>query len=73
MAESTRVGWAGLFQRVLHGKRVQHCGEHTHVVRGGTIHALGGRGQPAENVAAADDQRDLKPHIHHIGYFCTYL
>lgn len=26
-----------------------------------------------ENVAAADDQRDLKPHIHHIGYFCTYL
>ena len=66
-------GMAGLFQRVLHGKRVQHCGEHTHVVRGGTIHALGGRGQPPENVAAADDQRDLKPHIHHIGYFCTYL
>lgn len=29
--------------------------------------------RPAENVAAADDQRDLKPHIHHIGYFCTYL
>ena len=26
-----------------------------------------------ENVAAADDQRYLKPHIHHIGYFCTYL
>ena len=51
---------AGLFQAVHEGEAVDHRGEHAHVVAGGAVGAVGARaGEAAEDVAAADDDRDL--------------
>ena len=57
---------AQLLQRVLQGQRVHDGGQHAHVVGGGAIHALGGAGQPAEDVAAADHDGDLGARRHGI-------
>ncbi len=50
---------AGRLQGVLQGQGVHDRGQHAHVVAGGPVHALGGRGQAPEDVAAADDDGDL--------------
>src|SRR5690606_10283514 len=52
---------AALFQRVLHGQRVDHGGEHAHLVAGDPVHAAGGQPRAAEDVAAADHHADLGP------------
>src|SRR3954454_10961128 len=54
-----------LLQRVLELERVEHDGEHPHVVRGGAVHARGGAGDPAVDVARAQDDRDLHAAIVH--------
>ena len=46
-------------ERVLHGERVHHGGEHAHVVAGDAIHAGAREARAAEDVAAADDDGDL--------------
>jgi hypothetical protein len=44
---------------VLQGQPIDDGGEHPHVVGGRAIHAAGAGGEPAEDVAAADDDRGL--------------
>src|SRR5438067_1758874 len=51
--------YALALERTLHGKRIDDGGEHAHVVGGRALHALGGAGQPTEDVAAADDEANL--------------
>ena len=52
-----------VLERVLQRQRVDHGGEHAHVVRRRAVHALGARGKPAEQVAAADDDGGLDPEL----------
>ena len=56
----TRVWTPTLLERVLQRQRIQDGGEHAHVVGGGAVHALAAGRQPAPDVAAADDDRDLR-------------
>jgi hypothetical protein len=60
---------AGVDARLAHriGQRhgVHHRRQHAHVVGRGAIHAGGRAGQPAEDVAAADDDADLDAEIGH--------
>src|SRR5262249_41955560 len=44
---------------ILQGQRVHDGRQHAHVVGGGALHAARARGDPTEDVAAADDDRDL--------------
>src|SRR3954467_14356521 len=48
-----------VLERVLEGQRVEHRGEHAHVVRGGALHPRRRAGQPSVDVARAYDDRDL--------------
>jgi hypothetical protein len=59
MADCTRVCNADAFQRRLHGQGVHHGRQHAHIVGGGALHALGGGGQTAEDVSAANHQAQL--------------
>src|SRR5437016_5625993 len=43
----------------LQSERVDHRREHAHVVGGRAVHAAGARRETAEDVAPADDDRDL--------------
>ena len=54
-------GNALLFDRVLQGERVDDGSEHSHVIRGGAVHA--GALTAAPEIAAADDDADLHAHI----------
>lgn len=54
---------APVFQHILHGQGIQHSGQHTHVVGGGTFHSPGRTGKSTENIAAADDQGHLDAKI----------
>ena len=51
-----------LFQRRLHGERVHHGRQHTHEVGLSAVHAGRRPGDATEDVAAADDDRDLNAH-----------
>ena len=62
MAVTTRVTDALLLERILKRQRVDHRGQHAHVVGGGAIHAARARGDAAEDVAAADDDGRLHAH-----------
>ena len=48
--------------RVLEGEAVHDGRQHADVVAGRAVHPAGRRGQPAEDVAAADDDADLDAH-----------
>jgi hypothetical protein len=48
-----------LLQRILESERVEHGGQHAHVVAGRPIHPPRGAGETAEDVAGTDHQRDL--------------
>ncbi|MGX1241513.1 hypothetical protein RKD46_002617 [Streptomyces pseudovenezuelae] len=48
-----------LLQEVLEGEAVHHGAEHAHVVRAGAVHAALLEFGTAEEVSAADDNRDL--------------
>ena len=63
MADMTRVGHAVLLQGILEGEAVHDRREHAHVVAGRPFHALGGRREAAEDVAATDDDGDLHPGV----------
>ncbi len=54
-----------LLQRVLQRQRVDDRGEHAHVVAGRAVETTLRRGQPAEDVAAADHECDLHAHLMH--------
>ena len=54
---------AGPLERVLQRERVDHGGEHAHVVGGDAVHALGAVGDAAEDVAAPDDRGDLDAQV----------
>ena len=47
------------FQRVLHSERIHDGREHAHVVRRDAVHARSGEARPAEQIAGAEDHRDL--------------
>ena len=55
-----------LAHRVGQRERVHHGGEHAHVVGGGAVHADRAAGHAAEDVAAADHDRDLAPELRHL-------
>ena len=48
-----------LVEGVLHGEAVHHGAEHSHGVALGAVHAASGSGNSADEVAAADHERDL--------------
>src|ERR1017187_130981 len=48
-----------LFQCVLQRQRVDHGGQHPHVIARGAVEAVLARRQPAKDVAAADDDGQL--------------
>src|SRR5262245_23649507 len=52
-------GYADLLERVLEGQRVDDGGEHAHVVAGGAVHTARAARETPEDVAAADDEREL--------------
>lgn len=58
-------GVTQLFQHILHGQRVEHCGQHAHVVGGRTFHALGRAGKPAKNIAPANYKGHFDAHFEH--------
>src|SRR5207302_328874 len=49
-------------ERVLQGERVEHGGQHAHVIGRGPLHAAVGGVDPPVDVPPADDQRDLDAH-----------
>ena len=51
-------------ERVLHRERVHDRGEHAHVIAGDAVHAGARQPRAAEDVAAADDDRDLHAQAH---------
>ena len=56
---------AGLLEGILKGQGVENRGQHPHVVARGPVHAGGGAGEAAVNVAAAHDDGHLHPAIGH--------
>ena len=60
-------GRAGIFQRVLQRQRVDHGGQHAHVVRRYAIHVHGGRRHAPKEIAAAYHQPDLNACSGHLG------
>ena len=54
---------ADVLERILQRERVDHRGQHPHVVRGRAVHAFGAGRQPAKEVAAADDDGGLDPEL----------
>ena len=61
MADSTRAGTPSCSSAFCKRQRVHDGRQHAHVVGGGAVHALGGAGEAAEDVAAADHDGDLAP------------
>ena len=57
MALITRVGQPCLLERILDGQAVHDGRQHAHVVPRRAVHPARAGGQPAEDVAAADDDR----------------
>ena len=62
IADSTRVKTRAR-SSASRRERVDHRGEHPHVVGGDAVHALGAVGDAAEDVAAAADHRDLEAQV----------
>ena len=54
-----------LLQGVLEGERVEDRGHHAHVVRGRAVHARGGAGHAAVDVAGAHHDRHLDAALAH--------
>src|SRR6185295_18113651 len=59
-------GHARLLGGVLQRQCIDDGGEHAHVVAGGPLHPARAGGDAAEDIAAADDHRQLHPEIHHL-------
>src|SRR6266536_2893850 len=57
---------SGLLDGVLEGQRVDDRGEHAHVVARGAVHAARARRDAAEDIAAADHDRELHTHADHL-------
>ena len=57
---------AAALERVLQGDGVDDRGQHPHVIAGHAVDPLGGRGDAAEDVAAADDDGDLDAEFVHL-------
>ena len=64
IADITRAYMPSASTRVLHRERVHHRGEHAHVVAGDAVHAGARQAGAAEDVAAADHDRDLHAQAH---------
>ena len=48
-----------LLQRILQSQRIDHRGQHAHVISGDAVHLLGLLGDAAKKIAAADHDGDL--------------
>ena len=62
MADCTRVGTPRDIEGALHRQCVHHGGQHPDVISLRPLHAGGGAGDAAEDVAPADHQTDLHAH-----------
>jgi hypothetical protein len=58
---------AGAGQRRLQRQRVDHRGQHAHLVAGDPVESRGDQLGAAEDVASADDQANLDPVTHQFG------
>ena len=67
-----RVDPGGL-ERALKRQRVNHRGQHSHVVGGHPVHPLRRARKPTEDVAAADDHADLHARADDFGDFASDL
>ena len=63
----------GGFERALEGQRVNHRGQHAHVVRRHPVHPLRRARKPAEDIAPADDHADLHARADDLGDFAGDL
>src|SRR5260370_14324297 len=59
---------AGLFERVLQGKSVDHGCKHAHLVRRHAVHFLSGCRNAAEEIPATDHEADLEAGSCDFGY-----
>ena len=59
------------FEGVLQRQGVHDRGQHADVVGLRAVHALGGAGHAAEDVAAAHDDGQLHAVVHHVGDFVS--
>ena len=55
------------FQRILQSERIDHRGQHSHVIGGNAVHVLGLIGHAAKEIAAAHHDRELHSQLVHIG------
>ena len=62
IAVMTRVSSSPSLEHVLHGERVDHRAEHSHVVGADAVHSHLGELRAANDVAAADHQADAGAH-----------
>ena len=63
MADITRADAASGFERLAESEAVQHRGQHAHVIAAHPVHAVGGGGEAAIDVAAADHEAELEAKI----------
>ncbi len=59
----TRVSISASLEDILQREGVDNGTQHAHVVRGDAVHALLPELRPTHDVAAADDEPDLGPHV----------
>ena len=69
IADITRVCMPEVLERVLQRERVHDGGEHAHVIGRDPIHAGAREPRAAEDVAAADHDRDFDTELAHIAHF----
>ena len=65
IADITRANTPERLERILHRERVHHRGQHAHLVGGDPVHAGPREPGAAEEVAAADHDRDLRAVLTH--------
>ena len=58
-----------MFKRVLHGERIEHGRQHTHVITGGALQSLAGRLRTPNEISAAYHQANLHARVAQFGDF----
>ena len=60
---------AQALQRILQRQRIDHGGEHAHVIGGHPIHAGARQAGAAKDISAPQHDRDLNPHLGQVANF----
>ncbi len=62
-----------LFEGILQSQRVDHGGQHSHVIGGNAVHVSSLVGHATEEIAAAHDDRELNSQFVHVREFGSDL